>query len=142
MDRNEMELRRAIEELHLSPQRAAVCDPALSAHVVERVKQTFVREPNSRWWWASLRKPGLTIDYPAGDAYCHLLEIVPSEATRCWFIVENDEDGPWHVLDADTEVVPSIIAECSHFEYYLVGRSFNWLIAENHHNQLVVAASR
>jgi hydroxyacyl-ACP dehydratase HTD2-like protein with hotdog domain len=139
MDRNEAELRRAIAELHLSPEQAVMSDPAQAAYVVDRAKQAFVKDSDPRWWWACLSKPASVIDYPGGDAYQHLLEFVPPGETRCWFIVENDEDGPWHVLDVATDAVPTIIAECGPFEYYLVGQKFNWLIAETHHNQLVVA---
>jgi len=138
MDRNEADLRRAIAELHLTPREVVICNRTQAAVVVGRAKQAFVGSSDPRWWWASLSKPAVAVDYPAGEAFRHLLEFVPQGEERCWLVVENDEDGPWHVLDTAVEAIPGIIAECSPFEYYLIGKEFNWLIAENHHKQLIV----
>jgi hypothetical protein len=80
----------------------------------------------------------LLTGYPSGDGYQHILEFVPPGETRCWFIVENDDDGPWHVIDGEVSAALAIVEECTMFEYYLVGERFDWLIAENHHNQLIV----
>ena len=55
--------------------------------------------------------------------------------------MENDRDGPWHVLDVEIAIVPGLVAECYAFEYYLVGKGFDWLVAENHHNEIIVAAA-
>jgi hypothetical protein len=141
IDRNEAELRRAILELDLAPEQATYTEPETAATVVERVKEVFVKDGETRWWWAALRGPKEIFDYPDGDGFRHLKEHVPPGETHGWLIVENDRDGPWHVLRVEIDVIALLIGECSHFEYYVVGQQFDWLLAENHHNQLVFASA-
>jgi uncharacterized protein DUF6756 len=141
MDRNESQLRSAVDELALPADSVALCQAEDGAAIADRIMDAFVRDRRCRWWWACLKSPGRVIDYPEGDGYRHLLEYVPAAEGRCWLVVESDRDGPWIVADAEVACIPDLLDHCSHFEYYLVGKGMDWLVAENHHNQLVISGS-
>ena len=140
MERNEAELRRVAAELYLSHEQARFCDPISTLSVVDKGKRAFVRDEDPRWWWASLKVPATRLELRDSKGFLLVTEHVPRGETRCWLIAENDDDGPWHVLDVVVEVVLRLLAECSFFEYYLIGQAFDWLVCENHHNEIVVSS--
>lgn len=134
---NRLELTRALEELALPAERARFCDDETARSVVQRAEEALVKRPGLVWWWTELKVPASFIEYPDCDGWQHLLEYVPTTGSRCWLIVESDR-GPFIVMDVVPDVVPEIIGECYPFEYYLIGKQFDWLVAENHHNYLVI----
>lgn len=138
-DKNEGELRRAMTALGLPPGMASFCGPEAARHIIEQAKQSFVTGGNPVWWWDSLKVLSEGFHYPEGDGFRHVTEYVPPGEERCWLVVEGDNGGPEHVLDVAVQVVPQIIGECFAFEYYLIGQDFGWLVAENHHNVVIVA---
>jgi hypothetical protein len=142
MDDNRVELIRALRVLGLPSEQARFCDAETELKVAQQTGDSFVEGDHLRWWWTALKVPHSFIDYPEADGFRHLMEYVPSSESRCWLIVESDQDGPWIVLDVVTSVVVPILEECYPFEYYLVGMNFDWLVAENHHNQLVIVPPR
>ena len=112
------------------------CDRDRATAVVRTVEDTFLTE--RRWqWWTALKKPFAVHDYPEGDGCLQIIEFVPAESTRCWFIPDTDS-REWPVYGVEVGKVPLLLAELPYFEYYLVGLDFDWFVAENDHNEVVV----
>jgi len=117
-------------KVHKLPMAAAVS-------VVAKAMGTFV-SGNPRSWWLSLKVPYQAHSMPDEGGYLHLEEFVPEGDKSCWFVPETEESIPT-VYEAEVTAVRDILSECSIFEYYLIGKTFSWLIVENDHNQLIFA---
>ncbi|HEV7747815.1 MAG TPA: DUF6756 family protein [Pyrinomonadaceae bacterium] len=133
----EKQLYQAVNTLALPSDKFTKCNPATARNVVERVEETFVLD-RKQFWWMSLKHPFESFDYSDGFGFEDLMRHVPRGDTRCWFIPESEEEHPL-VFDAEVTSITAILAECSYFEYYLVGKRFDWLIVENDHNQVIVS---
>jgi len=130
-------LESAVQTLGLASE-VFVRRPAADAEqIVKKARDTFVKN-NPRVWWLSLAQPALYFEYPRGDGPQHLVDHIPGDEARCWFIPETEE-LEWPVYDAEVSHLAAILGECPFFEYYLVGKDVDWLIVENDHNQLVLA---
>jgi len=86
----------------------------------------------------SLKQPTEWFDYPDGFGFQDLIRHVPEGNLRCWFVPETEEQYP-PVFDVEVDRVSRVLGECTYFEYYLVGKRFDWMIAENDHNQVIVS---
>jgi len=133
----EEQLDQVVRALALPDDSSQKCDPEFSKNVVERVQETFVLD-SKLFWWMSLKHPFESFDYSEGFGFEDLIRHVPAGAERCWLIPETEEEYP-PVFDVEVRCITPVLAECSYFEYYLVGKQFEWLIAENDHNQVIVS---
>jgi hypothetical protein len=86
----------------------------------------------------SLKYPFESFDYSEGGGFEDLVRHVPEGEESCWLIPETEEEK-LPVFDAEISCISRLLGECSYFEYYLVGKRFDWLIAENDHNQVIVS---
>jgi hypothetical protein len=135
-DEIEKQLDQAVKHLSLSTSAFRKCDPEHAKLVVQKAQKTFVID-NPRSWWMSLKYPFESFNYSEGFGFEDLARHVPSGEETCWFIPETEENYP-PVFDAEVTCISSVLAQCFAFEYYLVGKSFKWLIVENDHNQVIV----
>ncbi|HEV7747814.1 MAG TPA: DUF6756 family protein [Pyrinomonadaceae bacterium] len=136
-DEIEKQVDQAATDLNLSADVFTKCDPEIAKLVVQKAQVTFVIG-NPRAWWMSLKYPFDSFDYSEGFGFQDLARHVPPGNEKCWFIPETEEQYP-PVFDAEVESIPLVLAQCISFEYYLVGKQFDWLITESDHNQIIVS---
>lgn len=133
----EKELTQAAIALGLSADAFKKCDCESAERIVQRAQETFVAD-DPRSWWMSLKHPFESFDYFEGRGFEDLVRHIPQGEETCWLIPETEEQNP-PVFDAAISSISQVLGECSYFEYYLVGKQFDWLIAENDHNQIIVS---
>jgi len=133
----EEELNQAAKTLTLSDEEFAKCDPESAKWIAQKAQDTFVLD-NPRSWWLSLKYPFDSFDYPEGFGFEDLVRHVPEGEERCWLIPETEKEDPL-VFDTKISCITPVLGQCSYFEYYLVGKTFDWLIVENDHNQIIVS---
>jgi hypothetical protein len=131
------EIEVALNKLCLPEEELRRCSKEESLRVQEEAKRRFV-ENNPRAWWLALKQPFKEFPYHDANAYQYLNEYIPSGEDKFWFIPENEQEI-LPVFEATLKGVKSLLEECCFFEYYLVGKSFDWLIAENDHNELIIS---
>jgi hypothetical protein len=108
--------------------------PSEAKSIVAAAKEKFV-QGNPRAWWTSLRVPAKV--YNSQDYT--LEEILPSQDQSYWFIPETEEDN-LSVFDLTGAEVSAVLKECPYFEYYILNKQNQWLIAESDHNRFYVCA--
>jgi len=133
-----LDIQRATRELTLPQEAIIQLDEEASAKIVSQVRKVFVRG-HPRAWWLSLKYPAKTKEYAEGNAHLHLREHIPFSDKNCWFIPETEQQS-LPVFDIGTEYLSALLSEVSFFEYYLVGKSLNWLVIETDHNSIVSLA--
>jgi hypothetical protein len=132
----EEELDKALDSLRLPIEAFRKCAPEQAKRIVKIAMDTFVIN-NPRAWWMSLKHPYESFDYSDGFGFEDLIRHVPEGNEKCWFVPETEEEyAP--VFDVNVNCISRVLGECYVFEYYLVGKQFDWLIAENDHNQVIV----
>ena len=136
-DEIEKQLDQAVKNLSLPADAFRKCDPECAKLVVRKAQDTFVID-NPRSWWMDLKHPFESFDYSDGFGFEDLPRHVPSGEEKCWFIPETEAEYP-PVFDAEVGRISLVLAQCVPFEYYLVGKGFDWLIVENDHNQVIVS---
>ena len=134
----EEEVLRAAADLGLPEAKFRKCGAAEAADVVSRAKSTFVvGDPRS--WWLSLKHASASHPYDTGGHEL-LVAHVPAHERRCWFIPETEEELP-PVFECDVDTLAPVLSDCFSFEYYVVGKGFEWLIIDTDHNELIVCSS-
>jgi hypothetical protein len=99
-----------------------------AAEVETKARSQFVIG-NPRAWWMS---PSRCCDH--FDSTTHeLVEILPKKTGKAWFIPET-EASSLPVYSIDLILLPQLLEECPHFEYYIVSPDFKWLVSESDHN--------
>lgn len=131
------EVEAALQRLDAPASAFVRCSDDVAAEIIQNALANFVLG-NPRVWWLSLKHPRLTVYFPDGRGFEHLLEYVPPAQKRCWFIPETGK-ASLPVFDAEVEYIPRVLRKCPFFEYYLVGHGFDWLIVENDHNEVIVS---
>ena len=107
-------------------------DRQSAAEVSDQVMRRFV-VGTPRAWWMSLAVPTET----RSSSDYRLLDVLPEQQGRCWFILETEEKH-LPVFDIDVKDVAAVLGECPFFEYYVVGRNYDWLVAESDHNMFFI----
>jgi len=97
---------------------------------------TFVIGGDRRWWWESFAKPSKSIKFDNDKAFLEITAIVPDQNETVWFIVEDDQMPYYPIFEATPENILSVIRKCFAFEYYIIPKSKQWLLCEDHHNCL------
>jgi hypothetical protein len=130
------EIHAAIDRQNLSSNvfRELADDAAES--IYRSALRRFVPEGEPRWWWEHFTSDA-TVDFPGGDGWQHIPELVPDANEHVWFIVEDDSLPFYPVYDATPSAIGAVIADCYGFEYYIVQREFQWLLCETHHNRMI-----
>lgn len=105
-------------------------------HIISKVRREFIHG-NPRAWWTALKEITSVSNFDDCSAYLHIEDIFPIKDENVWLIVDDDS-SMHHVYLTPISLIKYIIPECQFFEYYIVDTKFNWLLAENDHNQLLV----
>ena len=119
---------------------------AKAAGVIARVRGTFAggeAPPAGGPLWTRLR--GLELPAAEPHELSALLALGPPD-TPVFLLVEDWErpkpGWPFWVFEATLAAAVATLDNHALLEFYLVARSFDWLVAENHHNVLIVAGDQ
>ena len=55
--------------------------------------------------------------------------------SQCWLIIDDDS-AYFPVVETRAGVAGMLLGELPYVEFYLVGKDFDWLLAENHHSAI------
>ncbi|MGB8355218.1 MAG: DUF6756 family protein [Chthoniobacteraceae bacterium] len=87
------------------------------------------------WLWEEFRHTVCNTQPP--DVIAAIKQrLLPTE--RYWFLA-SEEDGKYWVANATGSGIISTLKEMYPFEYYIVDRTMNWILCENHHGLLIEA---
>ena len=117
---------------------------ATAAAVIGRVRDTFTSHDratrSSAPLWKELREP--TAAHVGPHKLSALLGLGPAEPV---FLLVDDwgakQDGSLWVFTTTVAGAVATLENHHGLEYYIVARSFDWLVAENDHNVFIVAGS-
>ncbi len=108
------------------------------------IQRRFTRHPypesGQPWLWDDLKESpsALVLGEPAESL--RVLPLVLPERTPAWFLAEdfpsNKGHGAFWLFETDTDALVRVLGEHALFEYAVVGRHLEWLVAENHHNAM------
>ena len=107
----------------------------------DRALRTFTGGVDAQWWWEHLQPEAVFRHFDQDDGFRYLHKIVPDPDRLVLFVVEDDEEPFFPVLEASPRTAQSIVAESFAFEYYLVDSEFRWMVGENHHSSLFAIGS-
>ena len=108
-------------------------DPEIAKALVASIRQRFV-DGNPRAWWMALKVPYTQYD----SNKVSLSSVLPPTDSYVLLILETgDLDLP--VFKLPVSDIEKVIMECPYFEYYVVGSTIDWLVAESDHNVFYVA---
>lgn len=110
---------------------------ALLAEILGRFTRHRDQHP---WLWDDLKEVPSTLALGEPAESLRALPLVLPERTPAWFLAEDFSGGKRHsafwLFDTDTDALVHVLGEHHLFEYAVVGRHLEWLVAENHHNTL------
>lgn len=130
------EIQNAIDLLGLNSSVKKL-DDQQTEHLYKQLLAEFVEGGDRRWWWEAFSKPSSSIVFSDGKGFERLNQIVPNPKEVVWFMVEDDQLPYYPIFELTTENAVKIIAECFAFEYYLIPKTKNWLVCENHHDYVI-----
>lgn len=131
----EQEIEAAAKRIGIAEPRFRRCGADEARVIQQQAMARFVRgEP--RAWWLALALPFDVFPY-ADDGLETVKTLVPQGNDHVWFIPETEKPA-LAVYEGDVEAVLAVLGESFYFEYYLVGKSLDWFIADTDHNEVVV----
>ncbi len=131
------EIARAVKKLGLPESNIRLLPDQEGRVVFERALKTFVGGDDRKWWWEDFSKKSTSIKIESGDGFKLIVEIVPDQEEKIWWIVEEDLLPYYPVYETSVKVAKEVIGECYGFEYYLIAKDDQWLLCENHHDYLI-----
>jgi len=105
-------------------------------NLYKELLNSFVLGGDRRWWWESFSKPSISVDFGNDNAFSAISSIVPDPNEMVWFMVEDDELPYYPIFEMSPVNIVKVIGECFAFEYYIVPKTMQWLLCEDHHNYL------
>lgn len=131
------EISAALTLLNISSSNFRLLDDEEAREIYSSALQHFVSSGDRRWWWEDFRMPSFrfkSFDYPPD----HIEELLPETRSTVWLIVEDDKEVFYPVFEVKTiSNISKVLNECFGFEYYIIEKNYQWLLCENHHNQLI-----
>jgi hypothetical protein len=115
---------------------AAPLSKAEARLIVANAKRIFVGG-NPCAWWLNLKGPTKIYD----STNYKLEEILPSCEKDYWFIPETEEED-LPVFSLTRLEIETVLNGCPFFEYYVLDKDNQWLVAESDHNQFHVVTFR
>lgn len=108
--------------------------------VLERVFERFANtyKQDVTWLWSHLKGQGMAIQTDNGLKYIACLF---KPETKVWVLLEDwDREkklGNYWVFEGTYGATLAVLNNMHDIEYYVVDRSFNWMVVENHHGVLI-----
>jgi len=110
--------------------------------IFKKIESRFIMRENTNtkfnWWWENLKKDSISLSFPNNDAWKYL-QVIIDKNEKVWFVAgdtKRDSAKLW-LFEGKIEQIQQIIGQLYHFEYYLVSKKYEWLLAENHHGALI-----
>jgi hypothetical protein len=129
------EILKAIKKLSINDDFRLLSDDE-TKNTYNDLLNTFVKGGDRRWWWESFSQHSYFVKFPNDKAFLEITKIVPEKSEILWFMVEDDHMPYFPIFEATPEKIEKIIAECFAFEYYIIPKTKNWLLCEDHHDCL------
>lgn len=104
--------------------------------VKEQIAGRYVQDHNKLWFWESLKGQASRITYDGEDGLALISKAILGNPTL-YIALTDDEFPPWPVLKGNKNDILGLISELRFFEYFLTIPPFEWVIFDNHHNQLI-----
>ena len=136
------EIERAREVLRLPAEQIRELPNEESSILYHDLLDTFVEGGERLWWWEAFKSPEFSIDFRDENGFEHILPLVPDPNERIWFLIGGGHFPFRPIYETTPTIAVSIIGECYGFEYYLVSKSRDWILCENHHGTIVGAGSQ
>lgn len=90
------------------------------------------------WWWEHFKGERFSIQTTSTLEI--IAKLIPSDE-RAWFVFEDSlrtkKHGDFWLYEGKLAAGLAVIDELYGFEYYIVGKKFDWLLCENHHSVLI-----
>lgn len=131
------EIENAIKELSLSEGEFRQLPSQEAEPLYRELVNYFVEGGDRRWWWESFLKPSESVQFSDGKGFERITDIVPNKKENVWFVAEEDQLPFYPIYEATPETIQKVIGECYGFEYYIIPKSKEWLLCENHHDYVV-----
>ncbi|WP_299242909.1 DUF6756 family protein [uncultured Aquimarina sp.] len=128
------EIAQAIKTLKLKQEDICLVSDVKSLYL--ELLTHFIKSGDRRWWWEDFRQEAFyfkTYEFP----FKELIHIIPKDVNKVWLMVEDDEEAYYPIYDCKPSVIAQLIGECSAFEYYVIDKNKQWLLCENHSDQLI-----
>ena len=108
--------------------------------ILQHTQDEFLTQPpRANWWWEVFREPQSSIQFQDQRGYERLGQLISSHKEKHWFIASRMSG--FLVYEGTIDAIQTIIGECHPIEYYVVSKSYEWLLCENHHNFLIAVGS-
>lgn len=130
------EISIAIKTLNYSEEQIKLLDFGSGKKLYYELLEWFVKSGDRRWWWEDFKQESfdfLEYDKP----FEQLIDFIPDLEKNVWLMIEDDQEDFYPIYDCQPLIIGNLIEECFGFEYYVISKSKNWLICENHHNRLI-----
>lgn len=131
------EIQHAIKELSLGDKDIRQVKTEEAKVLYFELLEEFVEGGDRRCWWESFKRESESVQFDDGKGFERIIYIVPDEHEIVWFVTEEDQLPFYPIYESTPKIIQRIIGECYAFEYYIVPKSKEWLLSENHHNYLI-----
>ena len=109
--------------------------------LIDRVVESFTvggtANRHVQWLWEHLRDPRVSLNGPHDLS---ALQALGSSEDPIWLLVEDwartKKGPPFWVFEASLNAATATLKNHHLLEFYIVSRSFDWLVGENHHEVL------
>ena len=118
--------------------RIVVLDDAAAHDLIERVKQRFIADTPSNWWWESLRGESEWLHYEDVAGGLKLLRTRIEGEPTLNLLVTDEQPEPLGVVAGTGQALLHLLAETPIFEFAITDPDTRWLILDTHHNDLVL----
>ena len=78
-----------------------------------------------------------SVDFPVGDGWQHIPDLVPDASEHVWLIVEDDSSPFYPVYYATPRAISAVIGECYGFEYSSCSESLSGYSVRTTTNRMI-----
>lgn len=111
--------------------------------ILERFTRLGKAGLTAAWWWEHFRPP--VTSRHISDGWLFLDDLIPDD-DRVWFVAEDGpgtkREGNFWLYDAKPAALRPLLGEMYRFEFYVVSKKLEWLLARNHHDAVFAVGDR
>ena len=137
MDLVTEEINKALALLNIQSEKFSLLSDNEGEIIINDLLKSFVTGANRKWWWEAFSHPQYSIVFSDGKGFEKIKNFVPNSNEMVWFVVEEDQLPLYPIYEACASDIQKVIGECYGFEYYIVSKTKNWLLCENHHSRMI-----
>ncbi|MEL6194028.1 MAG: DUF6756 family protein [Bacteroidota bacterium] len=106
--------------------------------IYDKLNQSFPINYNQRWLWEN-ENISLRFSYEEGNDWSSALgEALNDFDDKILFIPTDDEFFPWKIFEGEKRQLMELLEDLYYFEYFVTDRSFQKIVFDNHHNEIIV----